>query len=52
MCVCVGSDDSQYEDGIEGDEASMDAALDTVEPSYVDSHENFDPSSGDDESID
>ena len=50
---CAESDDSQYEDGIEGDEASMDAALDSLdndEPSFVDSHANF--SSSDDESID
>lgn len=49
------SDGSQYEDGTEGDEASMDAALDSLEhdePSFVDSHENFNPSSSDDESID
>ena len=55
----ASEDDSQYEDGTEGDEASMDDVLDGAsdsleidEPSFVDSHEDLHPSSSDDESID
>lgn len=57
----MSDDDSHYEDGTEGDEASVDhitavdGALDSLEidePSFVDSHEDLDPSSSDDESID
>ena len=54
----VSDDDSYYEDGTEGDEASVNnvvdgasRSLDLDEPSFVDSQENLDYSSSDDESI-